>query len=111
MTATSLELAVSSLYFSVKQTVTFRNPFPKALPGEVEFPLPDGAVVSGFATSTGKQVCPLAQPLSMICQTNDDTLRFVLNFLQDEQGSGVVCLFVCVSGLGCGRENLCMQLW
>ena len=46
-----LEVQVSGLYFSVVQTVTFLNPHDKELEGSLNVPLPDGAVVSGFATT------------------------------------------------------------
>lgn len=45
------EIAVSIVgpLASVTETLTFRNPNPRALEGELSFPLPDGASVSGYA--------------------------------------------------------------
>ena len=43
------ELTVRGLFAETTATYTFSNPNPRPQPGELEFPLPDGATVCGYA--------------------------------------------------------------
>ncbi|MGI6496976.1 MAG: VIT domain-containing protein [Kiritimatiellia bacterium] len=45
----SVKAAVKGLHAAVDSEFTFRNPNRRILEGELEFPLPDGATVSGYA--------------------------------------------------------------
>ena len=47
--ALDVRVVIHGLHAETTQTVTFSNPNDRVLEGDLEFPLPDGATVSGFA--------------------------------------------------------------
>jgi Ca-activated chloride channel homolog len=50
------QVVIHGLFAQTSQTVVFRNPNNRALDGELELPLPDGATVNGFALDIGGQL-------------------------------------------------------
>ncbi len=53
VTALDVRVVVHGLHAETTQTLTFSNPNARVLEGELEFPLPDAATVSGFALDVG----------------------------------------------------------
>lgn len=51
-----VQVVIHGLHARTTQTVVFHNPNPRVLEGELEFPLPDGATVSGFALDVDGQL-------------------------------------------------------
>ena len=49
LTALDVRVVVQGLAAETTETLTFHNPNGRVLEGELEFPLPDGAAVNGFA--------------------------------------------------------------
>jgi Ca-activated chloride channel family protein len=54
--ALDVHVVIHGLNAETTQTVTFFNPNSRVLEGDLEFPLPDGATVSGFALDVGGQL-------------------------------------------------------
>jgi Ca-activated chloride channel homolog len=52
----ALAVTVRGLYAECTATMVFRNPNPRLLEGELEFPLPDHATVSGYALDVNGQL-------------------------------------------------------
>ncbi len=50
------ELTVRGMFAETSATYVFSNPNPRQLPGDLEFPLPDGATVCGYALDVGGQL-------------------------------------------------------
>ena len=51
-----VEATVAGLLSRTRLTMTFRNELPRVLEGELVFPLPDGATVSGYALDVGGEM-------------------------------------------------------
>jgi tetratricopeptide (TPR) repeat protein len=52
----SVKARIQGLFAEVETTLSFYNPNPRQLEGELVFPLPDGAAVSGYALDVGGQL-------------------------------------------------------
>src|SRR5512138_2647589 len=51
-----VRVAIHGLHAETTQTLVFSNPNGRVLEGDLEFPLPDGATVSGFALDVGGEL-------------------------------------------------------